>query len=301
MHIPVLFAETLEALEIKAGGRYVDGTLGRGGHARGMLARGAEVLGIDRDDEAVAEMKVAKLAGLTVVKGNHGDLEQITKSHGWSEADGVLLDLGVSSPQLDEADRGFSFMREGPLDMRMDRRSELTAEEMVNEWDAAELEKTLRELGEEPQAGKIVRAIVKARAAKRIESTLELAELVERAVGRRGARHPATRTFQALRMRVNDEMGELKRALEGGLNLLKPGGRMAVITFESLSDRMVKRFFAEHVGRNVSLQAGGSKWEGALPKVKAITHKAVTATPAETEANPRARSAKLRAAEKERI
>ncbi len=301
-HVPVLFEETMKVLEIEPGGRYVDGTLGRAGHARGMIERGAKVLGIDRDDEAVGELEAMGIEGLEVVKGNHGDLEAIVRAHGWDEVDGVLMDLGVSSPQLDEAERGFSFMREGPLDMRMDRTKGPTAADLANGLEAPELEEILRELGEEPQARRIAQAIVKARKDGRIETTTQLAGIVEKAVGgRKGAHHPATRTFQALRMKVNDELGELERALEGGLRVLKPGGRMAVITFESLSDRMVKRFFAEHAGREVSLQAGGSRWEGALPKVKAVTRKAIKAAEEEVHANPRARSAKLRAVEKERI
>ena len=301
-HVPVLFEETMKVLEIEPGGRYVDGTLGRAGHARGMIERGAKVLGIDRDYEAVTEVKALGLAELEVVKGNHGDLAEIARSHGWTEVDGVLLDLGVSSPQLDEAERGFSFMREGPLDMRMDRDKGPTAADLVNGLDASELAAILKELGEEPRSRQIAGAIVKARAQGRIETTLRLAEIVERAVGgRRGAHHPATRTFQALRMKVNDELGELERALTGALELLKPGGRLAVITFESLSDRTVKSFFAAHAGREVSLQAGGSRWEGMLPKVKAVTRKAIKAAEEETGTNPRARSAKLRAVEKERV
>jgi 16S rRNA (cytosine1402-N4)-methyltransferase len=213
--------------------------------------------------------------------------------------DGVLLDLGVSSPQLDEAARGFSFLREGPLDMRMDRTGGVSAAELVNCESAENLERIFREWGEEPQARRVARAIAKARESKRLETTVELAALVERTLGRHGAHHPATRVFQALRMAVNDEIGELERALEGALEVLKAGGRFAVITFESLTDRIVKRFFAAHVGRMVSLQQGGARWEGVLPRVKAVTRKAVTAGAEELDFNPRSRSAKLRAIEKE--
>ena len=293
-HVPVLLNETLDALAVKPAGRYVDGTFGRGGHSRAIAGRGGEILGIDRDDDAIAS------AGeLKAVKGCHGDLEQIARANGWDEVDGILLDLGVSSPQLDEADRGFSFMREGPLDMRMDRTGGMTAADLVNGEDAESLERIFRELGEEMQARRIAKAIVAARSQKAYETTAQLAETVERAVGRRGAHHPATRVFQALRMAVNDEMGELERALEGGLRLLKSGGRFAVITFESLTDRKVKRFFAAHAGKMKSLQQGGETWEGELPRVRLVTKKAVTAGEEEVNLNPRSRSAKLRVVEKE--
>ena len=301
MHIPVLFAETIAALEIRPGGRYVDGTLGRAGHARGIAEKGGTVLGIDRDDAAIAAVEAAPHAGIVAVKGNHGDLAAIARAHGWDEVDGVLLDLGVSSPQLDEAERGFSFMRPGPLDMRMDRTQGTSAADLVNTLGRDELAGIIAELGEEPKARQVADAIVRERAKRPFSSTVELAECVERAIGRHGAHHPATRTFQALRMKVNDELGELERALAGGLEILKAGGRMAVITFESMTDRMVKRFFARHVGREVSLQQGGSRWEGVRPRMRLVNRKAIRAAASETGANPRARSAKLRAAIREEI
>jgi len=220
---------------------------------------------------------------------------------GIEAVDGILLDLGVSSPQLDEAERGFSFRADGPLDMRMDRSHGETAAELVATRSEEELVGLLRTLGEEPNARRIAKAIVQARAASPIETTAQLAALVEKTVGRSGAHHPATRTFQAIRMAVNDELGELTRALEGGLGLLKPGGRFAIITFESLTDRTVKRFFADHAGRMVSLQQGGERWEGSLPKVRLVTRHAVTASEEEIDANPRARSAKLRAIERTEV
>ena len=296
-HIPVLLKETMEALAVKAGGKYVDGTLGRAGHAKEIVARGGEVLGIDRDEQALRE--VGRVAGLEAVWGRHGDLREIANDKGWSEVDGVLLDLGVSSPQLDEAGRGFSFMREGPLDMRMDRSCGRSAADLVNEESAERLEEVFREWGEEPQARRIARAIAAERAKKPFETTTELADFVERTVGRKGGKHPATRVFQALRMEVNGEMDELVRALEGGMGLLRSGGRFAVITFESLTDRVVKRFFASHVGRMVSLQQGGERWEGVAPRARPVTKKAVTASGEEMDLNPRSRSAKLRAVEKE--
>lgn len=296
-HIPVLLKEVMDGLAVRSGGRYVDGTLGRAGHTKEIIARGGMVLGIDRDEQAIRE--IGEVAGLTAVRGRHGDLKEIANEKGWNEVDGILLDLGVSSPQLDEAGRGFSFLREGPLDMRMDRSWALSAADIVNSESAERLEEIFRELGEEPQSRRIARAIVKEREKRKFETTVEFADFIERVVGRRGAHHPATRVFQALRMEVNDEIGELERALEGGLEILKSGGRFAVITFESLTDRIVKRFFAKHVGRMVSLQQGGERWEGEEPRMRAVTGKVVVASEEEADLNPRSRSAKLRAAEKE--
>ena len=296
-HNPVLLKETVDALSVRPGGRYVDGTLGRAGHAKEIIARGGEVLGIVRDEQAIRE--IGEVAGLTAVRGRHGSLKEIANEKGWNEVDGILLDLGVSSPQLDEAGRGFSFLREGPLDMRMDRSCGLSAADIVNGESAERLEEIFRTLGEEPQARRIAKAVAKERAEKPFETTVELAEFIEKVVGRRNGRHPATRVFQALRMEVNDEIGELGRALEGGLDLLRSGGRFAVITFESLTDRIVKRFFAGHIGRMVSLQQGGERWEGEEPRMKAVTGKVVVASKEEEDLNPRSRSAKLRAAEKE--
>lgn len=296
-HLPVLLNETVDALAVRNGGRYVDGTLGRAGHTKEIIARGGVVLGIDRDEQALRE--IGNVAGLTVAKGCHGDLEEIANAQGWKDVDGVLLDLGVSSPQLDEAGRGFSFMREGPLDMRMDRTRGLTAAQLVNGTDAAELENIFRAWGEEPNARRIAKAVEKrVREEGDFKTTTELADFIEKLIGRRNGKHPATRVFQALRMAVNDEEGELDRALEGGLRLLKSGGRFAVITFESITDRIVKQFFVAHVGRMQSLQQGGEEWIGELPRARAVTRRAVVAEEAETDVNPRARSAKLRVIER---
>ena len=294
-HVPVLLKETIDGLAVKTGGRYVDGTFGRGGHSREIVRRGGEVLGIDRDESAVAAAR-----DIRVIQGNHGDIERIVNENGWNEVDGILLDLGVSSPQLDEAGRGFSFLRDGPLDMRMDRSCGLTAADLVNFESAERLEEIFREWGEEPRARQIAKAILRARDERgmRFERTLQLADFIGGLLGRHGSHHPATRVFQALRMEVNDEMGGLKRALEGGMKVLKPGGRFAVITFESLTDRFVKRFFASHVGRMRSLQQGGEEWEGELPRVVAVTHRAVVAGEEELRSNPRSRSAKLRVIER---
>ena len=302
-HVPVLLKETIDALAVKDGGRYVDGTLGRAGHTREILGRGGRVLGIDRDEQALKEVKNLAAGeswweNLTVAHGNHGDLKRIANENGWKEVDGVLLDLGVSSPQLDEAGRGFSFFRDGPLDMRMDRSSGLTAADLVNEFSAERLEEIFRERGEEPQARRIAKAIVIERDPRPFRTTLELANFIERILGRRGPHHPATRVFQALRMEVNDEIGELERALDGALEILKVGGRLAVITFESLTDRIVKRFFAAHTGKMISLQQGGERWEGLRPRVRPVTRKAVVAGEDEIKVNRRSRSAKLRVIEK---
>ncbi len=302
-HVPVLLSETIDSLAIKLGGKYIDGTLGRAGHTKEMLSRGAYVLGIDRDSQALEDVALAAkenlslYSRLTVAKGNHGDIKKIAMENGWENVDGILLDLGVSSPQLDEAGRGFSFLRDGPLDMRMDRSGGQSAAELVNASSVDFLERIFFDWGEEPKARKIAQAIVAQRTKSPFETTLQLADFIEKIIPRFSGKHPATRVFQALRMEVNDEMGELERALEGGISILAPGGRFAIITFESLTDRVVKRFFASHVGKFVSLQQGGEKWEGQLPRAKAVTRKAVKATEEEIKLNARSRSAKLRVIE----
>ena len=299
-HKSVLLNETLAMMSVKKGARYIDGTLGRAGHAKEIVKRGGVVLGIDRDSQAIEEVEAERIENLFVRKGCHGELYSIANDFGWNEVDGVLLDLGVSSPQLDEAGRGFSFMKDGPLDMRMDKTGPVTAADVVNAAAQEKLEEIFRTLGEERNACRIARAIGKARSrGERFMTTLDLATFVEKLVPRRGgSHHSATKVFQALRMYVNDELGELERALEGGLQILKSGGVFAVITFESLSDRTVKRFFAEHAGKNVSLQQGGQEWQGKLPRVEHLTKKVVVAGEEELNFNPRARSAKLRVVQK---
>ena len=305
MHIPVLLSETVESLAVKPGGRYIDGTLGRAGHAAEILRRAGPkgwLLGIDRDVEALprAAATLETVPGhKTLVHGTHGALGDLARANGFDAVDGILLDLGVSSDQLDTPERGFSFQADGPLDMRMDQTQGESARELIARWSEDALAELFREWGEEPRARQAARAIVRERERRPIATTGQLAEIVSRAVGgRSGRRHPATRVFQALRMAVNDEMGNLTRALEAGLRLLKPCGRMAVITFESLTDRAVKRCFAEHAGRWVSLQQGGEQWEGAEPAVERVTRHPVEAGDAECAANPRARSAKLRVVER---
>jgi 16S rRNA (cytosine1402-N4)-methyltransferase len=235
------------------------------------------------------------------VHGNFADMQRIADENRIGTVDGILLDLGISSDQLDSPARGFSFMHEGPLDMRMDQGHTPSAEQMINSLPEESLAELLRNSGEEPAARRIARAIVTARQVSPIRTTGELAEIVARATGgRRGRLHPATRTFQAIRIGVNDELENLDRALPAALALLKPGGRLVIISFHSLEDRKVKQFIAGHAGRWVACQAGGRTWEGVEPSVTNLTKKPVIAGDAEVEANPRARSAKLRAAERNR-
>jgi 16S rRNA (cytosine1402-N4)-methyltransferase len=306
VHASVLLDEVLEALAVFPGGRYIDGTLGGGGHTRAILDASApdgRVMGIDQDPDAL-ERTGRFLEGygdrFCAVHGNFAEMEELAEENGFSEPDGILMDLGVSSDQLDTPERGFSFRFDSPLDMRMDPTSGTPVSEWLEDVDHGTLARTLRELGEERQAGRIANAILKARDEGRLTGTAELAAVVEKAVGgRKGNRiHPATRTFQALRMAVNDEMGVLKTGLESGISLLKPGGRMAVISFHSLEDREVKQTFRRHEGREVSLYQGGSQWEGDLPRVKRVERKAKVAGAEERDRNPRARSAKLRVIEK---
>jgi len=223
----------------------------------------------------------------------------IASRHGIRKVDGVLLDLGVSSDQLDCAERGFSFDRDGPLDMRMDAKSKPTAADIVNTAPEGELADLLWRWGEERRSRRIARAIVHERGRGRIDSTLALARVVTTAVGgRRGKRHPATRTFQALRMAVNEELKCLEAGLEAGIDLLKEGGRIAVISFHSLEDRVVKECFRRHAGRFESLAAGGEEWRGTLPALELVNRRPTRPSGAEMAANPRSRSAKLRVAER---
>ncbi len=301
MHLSVLLQETVEALAVVPGGSYIDGTLGGAGHAAEILRRAGptgRLLGIDRDTDAL-KRSAARLEALSgekvLVHGAHGELRRLAEANGFAAVDGMLLDLGVSSDQLDTPGRGFSFRLEGPLDMRMDPTRGESAADLLARLDVQSLADVLRRLGEEPQARRVAQAVVRAQEQSPITTTGRLAEVVSEALGgRKGPRHPATRVFQALRMAVNRELEDLEQALEDGLRLLKPGGRMAVITFESLTDRLVKQRFAAHTGRWVSLQQGGERWEGELPAVTRVTRHPLEAGPEEVAANPRARSAKLR-------
>lgn len=295
----------MDLMAIKRGGVYVDGTSGSGGHAQAVLERvgpGGFLLGIDRDAAAVERTKerLATWRGqCAVVQGNYADMVEIGVQLGIREVDGVMLDLGFSSDQIEQADRGFSFMHEGPLDMRMNLSQPLTAAVIVNTWDEEALAGILRQFGEEHDASRIARGIVAARKAGPIRTTIELAKIVERAAGgRRGRIHPATKTFQALRIAVNGELDNLQRGLDAGLGMLKMGGRFGVISFHSLEDRIVKHFFVSHAWRQESLHQGGQKWVGELPAVRFVNRKAVMPSETEIGENPRARSAKLRVVER---
>ncbi len=307
MHVPVLLSETLDLLVTNPAGIYIDGTLGRGGHAAEILKRlspDGRLIGFDRDAEAIertAETLKAFGEQIRRIHGNFADMKELCKPIGVTDVDGVLLDLGVSSPQLDVAERGFSFNRDGPLDMRMDQTQGRSAADWVNEEDEKTLADVIYRFGEERDSRRIARAIVRTGEDHRIERTLELAEIVEKAKGgRRGPIHPATKTFQALRMAVNTELENLEAGLETGLSMLREGGRMAVITFHSLEDRMVKQCFKRHTVKRESLQQGGERLNFEEPAVRLINRKPLTATKQECSDNPRARSAKLRVVEREK-
>jgi 16S rRNA (cytosine1402-N4)-methyltransferase len=302
-HRPVLLEECVEALAVDPCGTYLDGTFGRGGHARAILARlgpTGRLIALDRDPEAIAAARALAQDDprLTAVQARFGDLQEAATNAGATRVQGILLDLGVSSPQLDDPQRGFSFACDGPLDMRMDPGHGESAAQWLAHADQEEIAVVLRDLGEERFAGPVARAIAAARKATPIVATRQLAELVARAVRtREPGKHPATRTFQALRIRVNDELGELERALGQVCDLLSPGGRLAAISFHSLEDRIVKRFVRrESRGPQVpkGLPVTASETRGRLKPVGKPTRP----TAAEVAANARARSAVLRVAER---
>jgi 16S rRNA (cytosine1402-N4)-methyltransferase len=305
VHKTVMTAEALDALRPKPGGRYADGTLGGAGHAASILSASTPagwLYGCDRDGaavEAAQKRLAAAFAGrFEIRQGNFADLA------GWIPAaacDGVLLDLGVSSPQLDTPGRGFSFQQDGPLDMRMDTRGALTAAELVNRASPDELAKIFWEFGGERESRRLARALAHDRAGRRFETTRQLAEWVERLSPRRGKKtHPATKIFQALRIAVNDEMGSLQRGLVAALAILKPGGRLAVITFHSLEDRVVKEFGRERT-RDYTFTGGMDVPElrqPRAPEMRWVVRKAVRPGALELDDNPRSRSAQLRVLEK---
>jgi 16S rRNA (cytosine1402-N4)-methyltransferase len=304
MHRPVMLQELLNELNVETRKVFIDGTAGHGGHARGVLERspGVRVLLIDQDDEALEIARVALqpwASQCVFVRSNFAELESVAHEHGFKHADAVLLDLGVSSGQLDQPERGFSFMSDGPLDMRMDRRASRTAADVVNTFDRRELVEIMRSLGEERAAGRVASAIVREREKEPIETTARLAEIVARAKGGRRSRvHPATQAFQAIRMTVNRELESLESGLEASLNVLKPGGVMSVISFHSLEDRMAKHFLRDHEGRWESQPQGGRCWRGDTPAVRRLKRRPLRAADEEVAENPRARSAKLRMAER---
>lgn len=300
-HAPVLLAEVVEALAIRPGAHILDGTFGAGGYTRAILDAGAQVLALDRDPDAIAGgYALVEAAGgrLKLVQAQFGDLAEESNRAGFAPLDGVVLDIGVSSMQLDEAERGFSFRFDGPLDMRMAQQGD-SAADLVNGASETALADILFHYGEERRSRAVARAIVEARREAPIVTTKQLADLVARVVRQEpGGIHPATRTFQALRIAVNDELGELVRALHGAEEALSDGGRLAVVTFHSLEDRIVKAFLASRA--DVSGGGGSRHAPAAAPAAPAtfslVHRRPVTPGTAELQANPRARSAKLRVA-----
>jgi len=295
-HVPVLIDEVIAALAVHDGGTAVDGTFGAGGYTRAMLSAGAgRVIAFDRDPDAIEEGRsLVPDPNLTLINERFSQMDRVLAERGIGHVDAIALDIGVSSMQLDRADRGFSFSADGPLDMRMSR-SGLTAAEFLNAADEAEIARILRDYGEEPRARSIARAIV---AARPVERTAELAAIVRRAAGFRPGQKadPATRTFQAIRIHLNAELDELEQGLEAAERALKPGGRLAVVTFHSLEDRIVKRFFRERSG---GMPAGSRhrpvQSDPREPTFERVA-KPVSPTERELAANPRSRSARLRSA-----
>ena len=301
-HISVLLDEAVEALAIRADGVYVDGTFGRGGHTRAILARlGADgrVLALDRDTAAIEAARAIADQRLTVVQTPFSELEAVLDEQGIAEVNGVLLDLGVSSPQFDDAARGMSFRHDAPLDMRMDTRSGQTAREWLAVASVAEMAEVFREYGEERFAHAIAKAIAVARTRGAVETTRQLAELVEKAVRtREPGQHPATRCFQAIRIYINRELEELARVLPQAVSRLAHGGRLVVISFHSLADRIVKRFMRD-AARPPQLPSRLPLRAAELPSPElALVGRAQKPSPVEVAANPRARSAVLRVAER---
>ncbi len=305
-HKPVLLEECLDGLNIRPGGVYLDGTLGRAGHSLEIVKRLAagRLIAIDRDKAALdaAPARFGEyLDRVTLVQGSFGGLAGILASLNVGGVDGMLFDLGVSSPQLDDGSRGFSYLQDAPLDMRMDQSAPLTARDVVNGWSQEELKRVLWQYGEERYAGPIAAAIVRVRENAPIETTGQLAELIRSAMpakARREKQHPAKRSFQAIRIAVNDELGELERLLEGALEALNPGGRLAIISFHSLEDRLVKTAYARWARGCTCPPDFPVCVCGKTPRVKLVGRRPITAGEEELKENPRARSAKLRLAER---
>ena len=305
-HVSVLLDACIDALAIRPDGVYVDGTLGGGGHSREIASRltTGHLIGIDRDETALAaagERLAPFMDRVTLVHSNFCEMNSVIRSLGYGGVDGVLLDLGVSSPQLDESSRGFSYMADAPLDMRMDRGDTLTAYQVVNEWSYEELKRILFDYGEERYAPLIAGAICRRREQKPIATTLELVDIIRGSVppaALREKQHPAKRSFQAIRIAVNDELGAVSKAMEAAIPMLNPGGRLAVITFHSLEDRIVKSSMAEAARGCTCPPSFPVCVCGKKPKVKLLSRKPILPGAEELEENPRARSAKLRVCEK---
>lgn len=303
-HAPVLLSESIDALAIRSSGLYVDCTFGRGGHSRAILSRlgdSGKLFAIDKDEAALSSDACKQLLDDPKFEIEHGSFTKLghfIEQRNWTgKVDGVLVDLGVSSPQLDDALRGFSFMHDGPLDLRMDRTQGISAAQWLEHVSENELKTVLRELGEERFAGRIAHAIVSSRVEKPIVSTLQLAGLIERAVpSRERKKHPATRTFLAIRLLINQELDELQQTLPQIVEGLKPGGRMAIISFHSLEDRIVKRFIRDQSRPGESGLMGCEPVTN-HPRLKKVG-KIIRATPKEIATNPRSRSAILRVAER---
>ena len=306
-HKSVLLQECIDALNIRPDGIYLDGTLGGAGHSSQIarrLTEGGRLIGVDRDRTALAAAKerLAPYADrVTLVHSNFAEIDAILDSLGIPAVDGMLFDLGVSSPQLDDASRGFSYMADAPLDMRMDKDDALTAGEVVNTWPQGELRRILYDYGEERYAPQIAAAICRAREKAPVETTLELVDIIRSAMPAQALRekqHPAKRSFQAIRIAVNDELGAVSRMMQAAVGRLNPGGRLAVITFHSLEDRIVKSEMQQAARGCTCPPEFPVCVCGKKPLVKLVTLKPIVSGPAELEENPRARSAKLRVAEK---
>jgi len=301
-HQPVLLDEALEALDVKADGNYLDCTFGRGGHSRALLARLTEqgrLLALDKDPQAVAAgtRELGDDPRFTLKQGSFAELDRWI--HDWGVEgglDGILFDLGVSSPQLDEPERGFSFMEDGPLDMRMDPTQGVSAADWLAEAPEREISRVFWEFGEERHARRIARSIVMARGHARLERTSQLAELIEKTIGRGERKHPATRCFQAIRIYINNELADLAIGLAGAIRQLRPGGRLVAISFHSLEDRLVKRTLRE-AARPGQVRRNLPENPARTPSLKLIG-KAIRPSESEISANPRARSAVMRVAEK---
>lgn len=300
-HEPILAQEILEAMQPVAGKQIFDGTLGGGGHTELLLENDAHVIGCDQDEEALGHATRRLQAygdAFLPVRGNFRDMDRILAGHGIAHVDGILLDLGVSSRQLDDPSRGFSFREQGPLDMRMDNREAFSARDLVNGWEEEEMIRVFRDYGEERHAARAAREIVKERAKAPIETTIALAELVARVVPKVSGKHPATRIFQAIRIAVNGELEALETALEKSVDLLAPKGVLAILTFHSLEDRIVKRF----MHRRSSPYLDRPEWSEPRPNPEFAFHlphrKAIAPDELEQKRNPRSRSAKLRVAVK---